>query len=171
MEYGYQGLDPGSKVCYLLNGIRSDKLSTAVTAVRVQPVTYEKDFDAVVAFLSHYIDKRAPTPSVKIASVSQTRPTKWQKINANHGTFKGKIESKKYSREEFDSMLMAQHQQLYELQKKARLIKGKKPPTSSRALEVRLATFEAKTDNSSNEILFTHGEKPKVNKVFKYSDI
>ena len=37
MEYGYQGFDPGSKVRYLLKGIRCDKLSTAVTAVRVHP--------------------------------------------------------------------------------------------------------------------------------------
>ena len=41
------------------------------------------------------------------------------------GTFKRKIELKKYSREEYDSMLIAHYQQLYELQKKAGLIKGK----------------------------------------------
>ena len=46
IEYGYQGLD------YLLNGIRCDKLSTAVATVRVHPDKYEKDFDAVVAFLT-----------------------------------------------------------------------------------------------------------------------
>ena len=37
MDYGYQGLDPGSKVKYLLNGIRCNKLSTAVATVRVHP--------------------------------------------------------------------------------------------------------------------------------------
>ena len=51
-------------------------------------------------------------------------------------------------------MSMVQHQQLYELQKKAELIKGKKTPDSSRALEARVATPVAKTDNSSNESLF-----------------
>ena len=90
-EYGYQGLDPGSKVRYLLNDIRCDKLSTAVTAVRVQSNKYEKDFDAVVTFLTQYIDKRAPTASVKVVSVTQTRPVKQQKTNASHVTFKGKI--------------------------------------------------------------------------------
>ena len=40
------------------------------------------------------------------------------------------IELKKYSREEYDSMLMAQHQLLYKLQKKAGLMKGKKIPES-----------------------------------------
>ena len=70
MEYRYKGLDPGSKVQYLLNGIKCDKLSTAVTTVRAHPDKYEKDFDAVVTFITQYINKRAPTPSVKV--VDQT---------------------------------------------------------------------------------------------------
>ena len=41
-------------------------------------------------------------------------------------------------------MLMAQHQQLYNFQKKAVLIKGKKTPKRSRALETRVAMLEAK---------------------------
>ena len=44
---------------------------------------------------------------------------------------KGKIELKKYSREEHDSMSTTKHQQLYELQKKAGLTKGKKIPERS----------------------------------------
>ena len=67
----------------------------------------------------------------------------------------------KYSREEYDMMLMAQHQQLYKLQKKARLVKGEKTPESSRALKARVAMLEAKTDNSSNESSFTD-ERPKA---------
>ena len=51
-------------------------------------------------------------------------------------------------------MSATQWQQLHELRKKAGLIKGKKTPESSRALEARVATLEAKTDNSSNESLF-----------------
>ena len=101
--------------------------------------------------------------SAKVASVMQTRPAKWQKINTSHGTFKGKIELKKYSREEYDSKSMVQHQQLYKLQKKARLIKGKKTPESSRALEARVAVLEVKAVNHSNECLFV-GEKPKADK-------
>ena len=42
------------------------------------------------------------------------------------------------------------------------LIKGKKSPESSRALEARVAILEAKTDNSSNESLFAE-KKPKAN--------
>ena len=113
MKYGYQGLDLGLKVRFLLNDIRCDKLSTAVTAVRAHADKYEKDFNAGVAFLTQYINKKAPTLSVNIASVAQTRPAKWQKTTTTHGTSKGKIELKKYSREEEDSMSMAQHKQLY----------------------------------------------------------
>ena len=67
---------------------------TAVVAVRVHPGKYEKDFDAVVTFHSQYINKRLPTPSEKVASVGQNRPTKWKKTDATHGTLKGKIELK-----------------------------------------------------------------------------
>ena len=58
-------------------------------------------------------------------------------------------------------MSMVQCHQLHELQKKAGLIKGKKTPESSRALEARVAMLETKTDNSSNESLFID-EKPKA---------
>ena len=59
-------------------------------------------------------------------------------------------------------MLTKQCQQLYILQKKAGLIKGTKTQESSRALEAREATLEAKTDIRSNENLFLD-EKPKAN--------
>jgi len=80
-------------------------LSTAVATVRVHPGKYEKDFNA----------ERAPTLSVKVASGGGTRPAKWQKTNSSHGTFKGKIELKKYTKQKYDFMLTVQHQQLYEL--------------------------------------------------------
>ena len=51
-------------------------------------------------------------------------------------------------------MSVAQCQQLYELWKKARFIKGKMTPESGRALEASMAALEGKTDNSSNESLF-----------------
>ena len=95
MEYGFQGLDTGLKVKYLLNGIRCDK--SAVITVRAHADKYEKDFYTVVAFLTQYINKRASSLSVKVASFSQIRPAKWQVTHENHGTFKGKVESKNTS--------------------------------------------------------------------------
>ena len=43
IQYGYQGLDPGSKVRYLLNDMRCDKLSIAVATVRAHPDNYVLD--------------------------------------------------------------------------------------------------------------------------------
>ena len=100
---------------------------------------------------------------MKLASVGQTRHAKWQKISTNHGTFKKKIELKKYSREEYDSMSKMQCQQLYELQKKAGLINSKKILESSTASEAKKTAQEAKTQNSSNKSLFADVEKPKAN--------
>ena len=54
----------------------------AVATVRAHQHKYEKDFDAVVAFLTQNIDKRAPTLSVNIAFVGQSRPAKQQKTSA-----------------------------------------------------------------------------------------
>ena len=68
-------------------------------------------------------------------------------------------------------MLMAQHQQLYELQKKARLIKGKKTPESSRALEARVAALEAKTYTSSDESLFPDKKSKATNRSNPALDI
>ena len=45
-------------------------MSTAVATVMAHPDKYEKDFNTVIAILTQYIDKRAPTPSVKVASIA-----------------------------------------------------------------------------------------------------
>ena len=103
---------------YQLNGISCDKLSIAVVAVRVHPEKNEKVIDTGITFLTQLIDKRAPTLTVKVASVTQTRPAMQQKTSTTCGTFKEKIELKKYFREEYDSMLITQHQQLHEFWKK-----------------------------------------------------
>ena len=67
-------------------------MSTAVVTVWVHSDKYEKDFDAIVTFLSQYINKKTQAPSVKVASVAQTRPAKHQKTSTTCGIFKGKIE-------------------------------------------------------------------------------
>ena len=58
--------------------------------------------------------------------------------------------------------MTAQQKQLYILQKKVGLIKSKKIPGSSRALEARVAMLEGKAEKSNNESLFPD-EKPKAN--------
>ena len=115
-----------------MNGIRCDKLSIAVDAVMVHSDKYQKGFDTVVTFFTQYINRKAPTLSVEVAYVAQKRPAKRQKTSISYGTFNRIIELKKCSREKYDSMLMAQQQQLYKLWKKNRLIMNKKTPESSK---------------------------------------
>ena len=45
-------------------------MSIAVAAVRAHQNKYKKDFHASNDFLMQYIDKSAPTPNVKVISVS-----------------------------------------------------------------------------------------------------
>ena len=92
----------------MLNDIRCDKLSTSVVTVRSCPDKYEKDFDTVVAFLTQYINKKRPAPSVQGSSVTQTRPAQWQKTSTIHGTFKEKLGLKKNFIEDYDLISMAQ---------------------------------------------------------------
>ena len=99
----------------MLNGIRCDKYFTAVATVRAHPEKYQKDFGTEVTFFTQYINKRASTPSVKVAFIGQNRPAKQQRTSATPGTFKGKSEFKKSSRKEYDSIPMVPCQQLYEL--------------------------------------------------------
>ena len=54
----------------LLNGTRCDKFSKAVTKVRTHPDKYAKEFDAVVTFLTYYLNKRGLTLSIKLATVA-----------------------------------------------------------------------------------------------------
>ena len=76
----------------MLNGMRCDKWSTVTAVVKAHPDKYEKDFDSIVTFLTQYIDKQGPKPSMEIVSVIQTRPAKQQKTSIAHDTFKGKSE-------------------------------------------------------------------------------
>ena len=77
-------------------------MSTTISAARAHPDKYESDFDAVVAFFSHYIDKDRLTPSVKDVSIGQTRSIKRQETRPTQGTLKVKIKLKKYFMKEYD---------------------------------------------------------------------
>ena len=83
--------------------------------------------------------------SVKVSSVGPTRPANLHMTNANFWTFERKIELKMYSMEEYDSMSMAQHQQLYKLWIIARLIKRKRTPKRRKALKARVAMIKKHT--------------------------
>ena len=67
-------------------------------------------------------------------------------------------------------MFMAQQQQLYELQHEAELLKGKKTPETSQALEAIVAVLKAKTNNSYDERLFTDKKHKANNRNIPFID-
>ena len=79
----------------------------AIAVCRKSPDRYQKDFDACFAYLSQYVEKNRPMTGIKVVSVAQPRPAKWQCTETN-GTFKGKVELHKYSKDEYPSMSSAQ---------------------------------------------------------------
>ena len=66
-DYGHQGLNPGSKVHYQLNGIRCDKLFIAVATVQAHPGKYEKELGTAFSIITQYTDKQAPITNIKVA--------------------------------------------------------------------------------------------------------
>ena len=50
-DYGYNGMDNGTKICHFLQGIKSPELEAAVNVTRAQPEKYGTDFDIPMYYL------------------------------------------------------------------------------------------------------------------------
>ena len=53
-HHGYKGIDEGTKVCHLMDGIKTNKLD-AVQALINANATLQKDFDLVVVLYTNFI--------------------------------------------------------------------------------------------------------------------
>ena len=60
-EHGYAGIDPRSKVRYLLEGIKTTELDSVKTTIMANE-TLRKDFDACVNLFQDFIKQKKPTP-------------------------------------------------------------------------------------------------------------
>ena len=58
-DYGYIGMDNGTKVCHFLQDIKSPELEAVVNVVCAQPEKYGTDFDAVLSYLCQMVTKKA----------------------------------------------------------------------------------------------------------------
>ena len=58
-DYGYSGMDNGTKVCHFLQGIKSTELEAAVKIVWVKPEKNRMHFDATVYYLGHMVMKKS----------------------------------------------------------------------------------------------------------------
>lgn len=72
VEHGYNGIDPRSKVRYLLDGIRTDKFDSVKTRI-MSDATLRNDFDACVTLYQDFIkqtwSKVKGNPNVNISEV------------------------------------------------------------------------------------------------------
>ena len=68
------GLDMGTNIHQLMNGIRCDKLSIPITAIHANPDRYEWNFKSVMAYLSQYVDFRRLKNSLCARANGQERP-------------------------------------------------------------------------------------------------
>ena len=71
VEHGYTGIDPRSKVRYLLDGIKTDKFDSVKTRI-MSDATLRNDFDACVTLYQDFIKqtvKAKSTPTVGIAEL------------------------------------------------------------------------------------------------------
>jgi hypothetical protein len=58
MDYGYRGMDEGSKVRHLISGIQTDKLSTIKGQILGDPAL-QRDFDGCVNLFKAYLEQVA----------------------------------------------------------------------------------------------------------------
>ena len=56
-DYGYSGMDDGTKVCPFLQGNKNTELEAAVNVVQAQLETYCTDFHAMVLYLGQIVTK------------------------------------------------------------------------------------------------------------------
>ena len=67
-DYGYSGIDNGTKVSHFLQGIKINELEAAVNNVPDQPEKHDTDFDAMVSYLGQMaMEKGASMQSTCIA--------------------------------------------------------------------------------------------------------
>ena len=57
-DYGYSGMDNGTKVCHFLQCIKSTELEAAVNVIWAQPEKYGTDFDATMSYLGQMVTEK-----------------------------------------------------------------------------------------------------------------
>ena len=90
IDHGYSGMNNGTRVHHIFQGIKSTELEAAVNVVWAQQSKYGKDFNATVSYLGHLVMKKGYCiKSVHIAKIL-SQPTKPKMV-----PFMGKIQCKK----------------------------------------------------------------------------
>ncbi|KAI2510102.1 hypothetical protein MHU86_4269 [Fragilaria crotonensis] len=118
VEHGYTGIDPRSKVRYLLDGIRTDKFDSVKTRI-MSDATLRNDFDACVTLYQDFIkqtgSKTKGNPNVNISEVKVHTGGKRKRSD--------EAEDRYYTKSEYDALSPAQKKDLAA----KRLKRGHKP--------------------------------------------
>jgi hypothetical protein len=98
VEHGYTGIDPRSKVRYLLDGIKTDKLDSVKTRI-MSDATLRNDFDACVTLYQDFIKqttKSKPAATVNISELKTSAGGTKRKSEA--------VEDRYYTKAEYDAL-------------------------------------------------------------------
>jgi uncharacterized membrane protein YgcG len=63
VKHGYSGIDPGTRVRYLMAGIKTSKVESVTTAILASPAVYQVNFDMCVTLYTDYI-KQSPNMTI-----------------------------------------------------------------------------------------------------------
>ena len=133
VEHGYTGIDPRSKVRYLLDGIKTDKFD----AVKTRIMSDEKlrlDFDACVTLYQDYIRQTTKTKPNATVNISELKATGKRKAEA--------VDDRYYTKEEYTALSANQKKELAA----KRLKRGHKPGAKDSKVKAGSGKAKGKID-------------------------
>jgi hypothetical protein len=114
VEHGYTGIDPRSKVRYLLDGIKTDKFDAVKTRI-MSDERLRNDFDSCVTLYQDYIRQTSKSKTSATVNISELKTG--TKRKADH------VEDRYYTKEEYSALTAPQKKELAA----KRLKRGHKP--------------------------------------------
>ena len=143
-DYGFSGMDNGTKVLHFLQGIMSSESEVTVIVVRAQPENYGTDFDAVVSYLGQMVMKKGLVMQSVLIASTRCQPVR-PKVAA----------VKKYPKAAWNSMTREQQMQVRKLQEQ----QGIKPAARQTSADATISALEAKLGIASQTKLGDVKEK------------
>jgi hypothetical protein len=116
VEHGYTGIDPRSKVRFLLDGIKSDKFDAVKTRI-MSDERLRSDFDACVTLYQDYIRQTSKSRTNATVNISEV------KVGGKRKAISGAVEDRYYTKEEYNELSPEQKKEL----SSKRLKRGHKP--------------------------------------------
>jgi hypothetical protein len=140
VEHGYTGIDPRSKVRYLLDGIKTDKFDS-VKARIMSDADLRNDFDACVTLYQDFIKQTSKSKTHPTVNVSEVR------TNAGSGKRKSdQIEDRYYTKAEYDALSPDAKRELAA----KRLKRGHKPGAKDSKTSKDKSSKKTKTKGTTN---------------------